>query len=85
MIRRRSQAARRRAETVEDMDMAIQLSDSFNYGKLIRFALPSVCMTIFTSVYGIVDGFFIASLWEKQPLPRSTSFFPFLPCWAQSA
>lgn len=40
MIRHRSQAARRRAETVEDMDMAIQLSDSFNYGKLIR--LPSL-------------------------------------------
>ena len=78
MIHHRSQAARRRAETVEDMDMAIQLSDSFNYGKLIRFALPSVCMTIFTSVYGIVDGFFIASFVGKTAFAAVNFIFPVL-------
>ena len=35
----------------------IQLSDHFDYKHLIRFTLPSVIMMIFTSVYGVVDGF----------------------------
>ena len=39
----------------------IQLSDRFSYGKLIRFALPSVTMLIFSSIYGVVDGIFISN------------------------
>ena len=42
--------------------MSIQLSDHFTYGSLIRFTLPSICMMIFTSIYGMVDGFFISNL-----------------------
>ena len=34
----------------------IQLSDHFNYKRLLRFTLPSIIMLIFTSVYGVVDG-----------------------------
>lgn len=41
--------------------MNIRLSDTFTYGKLLRFTLPSVVMMIFTSVYSVVDGFFIAN------------------------
>lgn len=39
----------------------IQLSDHFTYGRLFRFTLPSIIMMIFTSVYGIVDGFFVSN------------------------
>ena len=42
------------------MKSRIQLSDHFTYGRLIRFVLPSIFMMIFTSIYGVVDGIFIA-------------------------
>ena len=41
--------------------MKIKLSDKFSYGKLVRFTLPSVIMMIFTSIYSIVDGIFVAN------------------------
>ena len=31
---------------------SIRLSDHFTYGKLLRFTLPSICMMVFTSIYG---------------------------------
>lgn len=43
------------------MSKQINLSDSFTYGKLLRFTLPSMVMMVFTSVYGVVDGFFISN------------------------
>ena len=41
--------------------MSIQLSEHFTYKKLFRFTLPSVIMMIFTSIYGVVDGFFVSN------------------------
>lgn len=41
--------------------MEIQLSDHFTYKKLIKFTVPSVIMMIFSSVYGMVDGFFVSN------------------------
>lgn len=41
--------------------MNIQLSDHFTYKKLLLFALPSISSMIFTSLYGIVDGFFVSN------------------------
>ncbi len=41
--------------------MNIQLSDHFSYKKLLRFTLPSIIMMIFSSIYSIVDGFFISN------------------------
>ena len=38
--------------------MRIQISDSFNYKKLIRFVLPSIFMMTVTSIYGVIDGLF---------------------------
>ena len=35
---------------IKENDMEIQLSDSFDYKKMIRFTLPSVIMMLFTSV-----------------------------------
>ncbi len=44
------------------MKKPIQLSDHFTYGRLVRFTLPSIGMMIFTSVYSVVDGFFVLML-----------------------
>lgn len=41
--------------------MKIRLSDHFTYQKMLRFTLPSILMMIFTSIYGVVDGFFISN------------------------
>lgn len=41
--------------------MQINLSDHFTYKKLFRFTLPSIVMMIFTSIYGVVDGFFVSN------------------------
>ena len=40
----------------------IKLSDHFTYGRLLKFTLPSILMMIFTSIYGVVDGFFCVKL-----------------------
>ena len=41
--------------------MAIKLSDHFTYKKLLRFVFPSIMMMIFTSIYSIVDGYFVSN------------------------
>ncbi len=41
--------------------MRINLSEHFTYKKLLRFTLPSVVMLIFTSIYCVVDGFFVSN------------------------
>ena len=50
----------------------IQLSDHFNYSRLLRFVLPCIGTMLFTSIYGIVDGLCAPTLWAKPPLQRST-------------
>lgn len=44
----------------------IQLSDHFTYGKMMRFTLPPIVMMIFTSIYGVVDGFFVSNFVGKS-------------------
>ena len=58
--------------------MRIQLSDHFTYGKLIRFTIPSIAMMIFTSVYGVVDGFFVSNFAGKTPFSAVNLIMPFL-------
>ncbi|MCB6414990.1 MATE family efflux transporter [Faecalimonas umbilicata] len=41
--------------------MKIQLSDHFDFSKLLRFSLPSIIMMVFTSLYSIVDGYFVSN------------------------
>lgn len=41
--------------------MNIKLSDHFTYSRLFRFVIPSIVMMIFTSIYGVVDGFFVSN------------------------
>ena len=56
----------------------IQLSDHFTYGRLLRFTLPSICMMIFTSIYGMVDGYFISNIVGKTAFASVNLIIPFL-------
>lgn len=58
--------------------MNIQLSDHFNYRKLLRFTLPSIIMLVFTSIYGVVDGFFVSNFVGKTPFTAVNFIMPFL-------
>ena len=58
--------------------MKIQLSDHFTYHKLIRFTAPSIIMMIFTSVYSVVDGFFISNIVGKTAFASVNLIMPFL-------
>ncbi len=60
------------------MKQQIQLSDHFSYGRLIRFTLPSIGMMIFTSIYGVVDGFFVSNFAGKTPFAAVNLIMPFL-------
>ena len=54
------------------------MSEHFTYGKLIRFVLPSVAMMIFTSIYGVVDGFFVSNFAGKTPFAAVNLIMPVL-------
>lgn len=60
------------------MKQSIQLSDHFGYGRLIRFTIPSILMMIFTSIYGVVDGFFVSNFVGKTPFAAVNFIMPFL-------
>ena len=54
----------------------IQLSDHFDYKRLIRFVIPSVIMMIFTSIYGVIDGLFVSNFVGKTPFAAINLIFP---------
>lgn len=56
----------------------IKLSNHFTYSKLIRFTLPSIGMMTFTSIYCIVDGFFVSNFAGDIPFKALNLIFPFL-------
>lgn len=58
--------------------MNIKLSDHFTYKKLIKFTIPSIAMMIFTSVYGVVDGFFVSNYAGKTPFAAVNLIMPIL-------
>ena len=58
--------------------MNIKLSDHFDYKRLLRFALPSIIMMIFTSIYGIVDGFFVSNYAGKTAFAAVNLIMPLL-------
>ncbi len=60
------------------MKQRIQLSDHFTYGRLLRFTLPTIGMMIFTSIYSVVDGFFISNFAGKTPFAAINLIMPFL-------
>ena len=58
--------------------MQIQLSDHFNVHRLLRFTLPSMGMMLFTSIYGVVDGFFVSNFAGKDAFSAVNLIMPFL-------
>ncbi len=60
------------------MSAKIQLSDHFTYRKLFRFTLPSIVMMVFTSIYGVVDGYFISNYTGKTAFAAVNLIMPFI-------
>lgn len=58
--------------------MSISLSDHFSYKRLLRFVLPTVIMMIVTSVYGVVDGFFVSNIVGKNAFAAVNLIMPVL-------
>ena len=56
----------------------IRLSDHFSYAKLLRFTLPSICMMVFTTIYGVVDGLFVSNFAGKTPFAAINLVMPFI-------
>ena len=56
----------------------IQLSDHFTYPRLLRFVASSITMMIFTSIYGVVDGFFVSNYVGKTPFAALNFIMPFI-------
>lgn len=58
--------------------MNIKLSDHFTYGKLLKFTASSIVMMIFTSIYSVVDGFFVSNFVGKTPFAAVNFIMPVL-------
>lgn len=58
--------------------MQIKLSDHFTYGRLLRFALPTIGMMVFTSVYGMIDGLFVSNYVGKDAFAAVNLIMPLL-------
>lgn len=60
------------------MQKNIQLSDHFTYSRLLRFSLPPIIMMIFTSIYSVVDGFFVSNFAGKTAFAALNLIYPFV-------
>ncbi len=58
--------------------MTIQLSDHFTYKKLLRLTFPSIVMLVVTSLYSVVDGFFVSNYAGKVPFAAVNFIMPVL-------
>lgn len=58
--------------------MKIKLSDHFTYKRLLRFAIPSIVMMVFTSIYSVVDGFFVSNFVGKTAFSAVNFIFPYI-------
>ena len=50
--------------------MKVQLSDHFNYKRLLRFVTPAIITMVFTSLYGVVDGLCVSNFVGDADLPQ---------------
>lgn len=58
--------------------MEIRLSDHFTYSKLLKFVFPTIIMMIITSIYSIVDGFFVSNFVGKNAFAAVNLIMPAL-------
>lgn len=56
--------------------MRIQLSDHFTYRRLLRFTMSTVLMLVCTSMYSIVDGFFVSNYVGKTAFAATNLIWP---------
>ena len=56
--------------------MNIELTGHYNHRRIIRSVLPSIGMVLITSVYSIVDGFFVANFAGKTGFAAINLTFP---------
>lgn len=58
--------------------MQIKISEHFDYNKLFRFSLPSICMMIFSSIYGVIDGMYVSNCVGKSAFTAVNLAMPIL-------
>ncbi len=58
--------------------MSLNISDRFNYSRLLKFTFPSVMMMLFTSIYVIADGYFVSNYVGKTALASVNFAYPVL-------
>lgn len=56
--------------------MKIELGEHFSYKKLLQFTFPSMMMLVFTSIYGVVDGYFVSNHAGKTPYAALNLIWP---------
>lgn len=56
----------------------MQLSGHFGFRRLLKYTVPSIIMMIFTSVYGVVDGFFVSNYTGKTSFAAINFIMPVL-------
>jgi len=58
--------------------MAIELSDHFTYGKLLRFTVPTMAMVTVLSLYVMVDGLFVSNFAGLEAFSALNLIYPFI-------
>ena len=58
--------------------MAFDMGRHFSVGALLRYALPSILMMIFTSIYTVVDGLFVSNFAGTTEFAAINVVFPLL-------
>lgn len=58
--------------------MSIEIFEHLDYKKLLHFTMPSIIMLVVSSVYGVVDGYFVSNYVGKVPFAAINFIIPFL-------
>ena len=64
------------AGTGEESGAVVELSGHYSHSRIVRSVLPSIGMVLITSVYSIVDGFFVANFAGKTGFAAINLTFP---------
>ena len=65
-------------EELENKERKTGLDQHFNFAKLLQFTLPCIGMMVLTSVYSIVDGFFVSNFAGKNAFAAVNVVMPVL-------
>ena len=57
--------------------MKVQLSDHFDYKRLLRFVMPAIITMVFTSLYGVVDGLCVSNFVGDTAFAAVNLIIPF--------